>query len=129
MVKTVQEYNCEKTKVVGLKSAITRHCNNLDGLCNSLDQMMRRPTEEIHMKTARKKAQDINNIRIVIESKQDELTSKGDSLMEVIAEMNPEDTVSKDLEKMVEQVQTDLVQYTTKYIVLQNRQRNMRVIN
>ena len=51
MVKTVQEYNCEKAKVAGVKAAITRHCNTLDGLCTSLEELMRRPKEEIHAKT------------------------------------------------------------------------------
>ena len=41
--------------------------------------------------------------------------------MEVIAEMEPEETILKDLEKMVEQVQTDLEQYTTKYEQLQDK--------
>ena len=124
MVKTVLEYNCEKTKVAGIKSAITRHCNNLDQLCIALDQMVNKPNGEIPKKTARKKAQDIKNIRTVIESKQDDLTTRGDILMEVIAEMDPEDTILKDLEKMVELVQTDMVQYTTKYVELQEKHAN-----
>jgi hypothetical protein len=121
MVKTVQEYNCEKAKVAGVKAAITRHCKTLDDFCISLEKLMVRPKEEIRTKTARKKAQDINNIKIVIEERQDDLTLKGDNLMEVIAEMKPEETILKDLEKMVEQVQTELEQYTTMYEQLQNK--------
>jgi hypothetical protein len=119
MVRTVQEYNSEKAKVSGVKASITRHCKTLDGLCSTLEELMQRPTEQIPTKTARKKAQDINNIRSLIESKQDELTTKGDSLMEVIAGMNPEETTLKNLDAMVEQVQEDMVQYTTKYDQLQ----------
>ena len=83
---------------------------------------MARPKEEIRSKkTTRKKAQDIYNIKIVIEDRQDDLTLKGDKLMEIIADMDPEDTTLKDLEKTVEQVQTDLEQYTTMYDQLQNK--------
>ena len=39
--------------------------------------------------------------------------------MEIIAEMNPEDTASKNPVQMVEQVQEDLAQYATKYVKLQ----------
>jgi hypothetical protein len=121
MVKTVQEYKCEKAKVAGVKAAITRHCKTLDDYCISLEKYLVRPTEEIRAKTARKKAQDINNIKIVIEERQDDLTLKGDNLMEVIAEMKPEETILNDLEKMVQQVQTELEQYTTMYEQLQNK--------
>ena len=121
MVRTVQEYNSEKAKVSGVKASITRHCKTLDGLCSTLEELMQRPTEQIPTKTARKKAQEINNIRSLIESKQEELSTKGDSLMEVITEMDPEDTALKNLERMVEQVQDDLAQYTTKYVKLQEK--------
>ena len=52
MVKTVQEYNSEKAKVAGVKASITRHCKTLDGLCITLEELMKRTKEDISMKTA-----------------------------------------------------------------------------
>ena len=125
MVNKIQEYNCEKAKVAGVKAAIARHCNTLDKYCISLEKLMVNPTEEIgSKKTTIKKAQDIYNIKIVIEDRQDDLTLKGDKLMDIIADMDPEDTTLKDLEKTVEQVQTDLEQYTTMYDQLQSKHAN-----
>ena len=72
MVRTVLEYNCETAKLTGVKAAITRHCTTLDNYCISLEKLKTRPQEEIR-NTAKKKAQEINNTRDLIESKQDEL--------------------------------------------------------
>ena len=123
MVRTVLEYNCETAKLTGVKAAITRHCSTLDNYCIFLEKLRTRPQEEIR-NTAKKKAQDIRNIMIVIEDRQNELTLKGDNLMDVIAEMKPEETSLKDLEKMVEQVQSELEQYTTMYEKLQTKHAN-----
>ena len=119
MSRTKEEFTREKAKMTSVKASITRSCKTLEKLCSKLEEMLNRPPDQFPEITARKTAQDITKKRGLIESHLEDLDRKGVSLMEVIFGMKAEDTIEKDLDKMVEKVSEDIAEYIQKYDDLQ----------
>ena len=100
MTKTKEDFNREKTKMSGIKAAISRSCNSLEKLCKKLEEMLNR-TAEVPKATARKTAENINKIRGVIDTLLEDISAQGNVLMQVAAGLKVEETTEKDLETMV----------------------------
>ena len=100
--------------MTGIKSTITRYCKTLEEHCEGLSNLLDKAGEGNVEKAARKRASDVTKFRDLIDQKLEELTERGDRLMEVISGMKPEETVLKDLDLMMDQVQTDLAIYDKK---------------
>ena len=96
----------------------------MEKLCKQLEEVLERKDADFPERTAKKIAEDINKSRESIEIKLEKLEITGAILTEVISGMKAEETLEKDLDKMVLKVSEDIDEYIIKYETLKTEYAN-----